>query len=140
MKKLILTAMAVVAMATGAVAEETDGLRGEQRLDMAAGKIKCSEFAFVTAPMWQRILTFGIHSGVIRHSNNEYQLPGGLAVFLAMQERAEEWRGVVAEVDKKLHQGATRAWGKCTDDLGVTAEFDYRRGEPSTLGMHEIKK
>lgn len=140
MKKLILTAMAVVAMATGAVAEETDGLRGEQRLDVAAGKIKCSELAFVSAPMWQRILTLGIHSGVTHHSDNEYQLPGGLAGLIAMQERADEWSGAVAEIDKKLHQGATRAWGKCTDDLGVTAEFDYRRGEPSTLEIREIKK
>lgn len=72
MKKMVLVmaAAAVMAMATGAVAAETDGLRGEQRLDVAAGKIKCSELAFVSAPMWQRILTLGIHSGVIHHSDN----------------------------------------------------------------------
>ena len=138
MKKLILAALAVMAMATGAVADE--GLRGEQRFDVGAGKIKCSEFAFVSAPMWQRVLTLGIHGGVIRHSNNEYQLPGGLSGFLTLQERADELSGAAAEIDKKLHQGATRAWGTCTDDLGVTVEFVYHRGEPSTLEIREIKK
>lgn len=138
MKKLILTAIAVMTMATGAVADE--GLRGEQRFDAGAGKIKCSELAFVSAPMWLRILTLGIHSGVTHHSDNEYQLPGGLVGLLAMQERADEWSGAVAEIDKKLHQGATRAWGQCTDEFGVTAEFDYRRGDPSTLEIREIKK
>lgn len=136
MKKLVLTAMAVMVMATGAWAE-TDGLRGEQRLDV--GTINCVEFVHLSAPIWQRILTLGVYDGENVETRTEYQYPAGLTGLMNINDQSDE-ASLVKMIDAKIHERATHAWGTCTDDLGVTADFIYHRGEPSKFEIREIKK
>ncbi|MGE3551176.1 MAG: hypothetical protein AB7I29_14905 [Geobacter sp.] len=137
MKKLILTAMVMVMMATGAVAAEADGLRAKHRGDI--GTINCVEFVHLSAPTWQRILTLGIYDGENVETRTEYQYPAGLTGLMNINDQSDE-ASLVKMIDAKIHERATHAWGTCIDDLGVTADFIYHRGEPSKFEIREIKK